>query len=302
MVRNFSLIKSGFFLCTLLLFFVLGCGQSSSHLTSSSVVRPVEIQSVDTESTQTQSLPFPFRFSRQQATRGFLSHSQELESQNHLRKNLVVRLSACLQSDLAISDSTLRDIVFEISGDAFQIQKKLDPEGCLAWEDRLEFEYYDAEKWFNKEYLIKSSNDSSAHQKLTFYLNPWQTGNAFSWDIKDGEPPSSTGDLATPTFVIQDVVYLFHGQNYAIDQSMNLVFKKIYQLRFQPLVRRYDFSTDFASYQPVQDGVYRLRLMVLGTASGVFSQRITSSPPWRSLSLNTDIFLGPRRRSRCKME
>lgn len=197
------------------------------------------------------------------ASRGGLSALGGNAIEGGSRRRLVVFLTACPR----LSSS------FEIRGEVeggSQV-KTTQKDGCLYWEDHLDFDVYGAEHWIQKTYSIKSLEKPEKIEKTSFYLNPWQTGSQFSWDPRNGEPPQTPVDLATPALSIQDVVYLFTGQNYALDQSMELVFKKIYQLRFQPFVKRFDFSNHFSIYEPARDGLYRLRVMVLGTNYGVFS-------------------------------
>lgn len=214
----------------------------------------------------------PFYLSKSTATRGQLrgirDNTDNGIDQGGTRKRLSVYLSTC--------PNTSKGHEFEIrlSESESILRKSSQPDGCIFWEDHVEFEIYSPEKWIEKTYFIQDVENPKQIEKLTFYLNPWQTGTWFSWDINNGKPPQTPADLATPTFAIQDVVYLFTGQDYSLDSDMDLVFKKMYQLRFEPFVKRIDISTEAPIYEPIRDGHYRLRVMVLGTTHGAFSPSI----------------------------
>jgi|GEM_PF-4949625 len=236
---------------------------------------PPSIEADEIESPRSESLKpekvqaeHPFYLSKSIATRGPVIGIGGESIEGGSRKRLSVYLSTCPISNKG------NEFEIRFSESDLVLKKKTQPDGCIYWEDSIDFEVYSSEKWIEKTYFIQDLENPEQVQKLTYDLNPWQTGTWFSWDINNGKPPQTPADLATPTFTVQDVVYLFTGQDYALDSDMDLVFKKMYQLRFQPFVKRIDISTEAPIYEPVRDGRYRLRVMVLGTAHGAFSPSI----------------------------
>lgn len=162
----------------------LPVAQASPVAPSSSQAQPEESRpKPGIRDTEAQLQDNGFYFSSSSATRGPVSSIGGNSIEGGARKRLSVALSACLK--LNSGDQALgkgREFEIGAEGDAEADSRKdssplrrvTQGDGCLYWEDQLDFGIYESERWIKKTYLIRSldPNESQASGKISFYLNP----------------------------------------------------------------------------------------------------------------------------------
>ncbi|MCM2279073.1 MAG: hypothetical protein NDJ89_13440 [Oligoflexia bacterium] len=145
------------------------------------------------------------------------------------------------------------------------VERATDHEGCVQdWQERIKFDPYAPEGWLERRIEIRSGRAPFAgiSRELPVPINPWQQGALFSWDCRKGPAPRAASSERA-RLEVQDFSYSFLGQSFEVNRELTLTAKRVYQLRLRPMIRREGGLGSGPSYDPIGEGRYRLKVLVL---------------------------------------
>jgi hypothetical protein len=154
------------------------------------------------------------------------------------RRERLLNISACLRSGLDgrfIRAQTLE--ITKLNGKFERVTTNND--GCVSWDDSLEFNYFARECWIKQRIAIKNQN-LSINQEIEVTVNPWAQSETFARDTRflDSEGKKALCAKGENELVLQrydfDKLYF----SYELDNFLNLKMKKTGELKLGIRVKR----------------------------------------------------------------
>ncbi len=184
-------------------------------------------------------------------------------------REIVFNTRACIKS--AATTKNLRQYAIRVTSVSKTSELQPDNSGCVNWDDRLSFKYYDCQKHFTNTVHIESK-DLAINQNIEIAINPWETfTNSFARDLRHVEDKSSIvtncnkEQILDSQLLITNYNYNTLSYGYDIDNYLNLNFKK--KLRFKADARVVSFSDmtkgRMEGAQKIRPGVYLLKLVLV---------------------------------------
>ncbi|HRO68581.1 MAG TPA: hypothetical protein PL182_13500, partial [Pseudobdellovibrionaceae bacterium] len=194
--------------------------------------------------------------------------------ESSLKKQLSYRIQACVRS--GVDADSLMSRPFKVTKTKFAatqkpatVELKTNHMSCLNWDEVLEYDYYDCQRFLKGEVNIVNS-DLGLNEKVTYYVNPWDNGANFAIDARLLDQTRNltlTCDPKTKLKAHLDLDgYSFSTQSfsYDVDNNLNLLVKKRLLFRLDPKVLIYSsLMNGIMEREPLRDGPYFLRLAVV---------------------------------------
>ncbi|MCB0392095.1 MAG: hypothetical protein KDD58_12440 [Bdellovibrionales bacterium] len=181
---------------------------------------------------------------------------------NPTRRSIIYRSVTCV-SDVHSGQNFAFEkfLIQKTTGEV--IPKEADGNGCLFWNERIEYKYYKPEKFFKRTNKITHLG-TNISKYLVSYINPWTILTIGRDEIEmDKKTLSSISqrEEVHPRLFLEDYYYETIGVTYHIDEYMTLFVRKNIQLNLQFKVNRYSSLTEgINSKEAIRDGVYLLKI------------------------------------------
>ncbi|MCE3010447.1 MAG: hypothetical protein LW875_07530 [Proteobacteria bacterium] len=165
------------------------------------------------------------------ANKGFTDHRA-------FHRERLLNISACLRSGL--DGRSLRAQTLDVTKLNGKIEKiTTNNDGCVSWDDSVEFNFFALECWISKKVVIKNQN-LGINQEIEVTVNPWAQSETFARDTRflDSEGKKALCASGENELVLQrydfDKLYF----SYELDEFLNLKMKKTGELKLGIRVKR----------------------------------------------------------------
>lgn len=179
-----------------------------------------------------------------------------------------------------------------VDGKGNRLPRVADQNGCIYWEEKIEFDYYSPEKYYPITRLF-SSHEIGDAWKATFYLNPWEksityntwnmrapaantiarvngsANGAFSGKLEIADPDNmdimrfNYGDMAH--LRLQNITLTYDGMDenkFEIDKLLNLYVAQGFYIDMSPSIARRGINVHTANAAAIK-GDFDLKVVLL---------------------------------------
>ena len=194
----------------------------------------------------------------------------------NIAKSVSARITVCLKDSLSLNPVVDHEFQLGlvdplVSANPDLSSRTSDSAGCLYWQTELNFDGYAAAQWYERSLVVHSSTApySDIQQTLGVNLNPSQSGSLYFWDSRNGAPPSVThANANTPnpgeaSLLVKELSYMFTGRDFELDQSMNLVMNRHYQIRFFPMIALKNSYTTEIEDRALENGRLNFKILLM---------------------------------------
>lgn len=186
------------------------------------------------------------------------------EGKSALNRTKTFNVTACLKSGL--DQKSMRAQTFQITkvnGQTDSIRSSDD--GCISWDDSIQFNFLAQECWIQKEVQINNSNLNVA-QTIKLNINPWSGGEASIRDVRflDSQGQKLRCSEGKSEIILSGYSFDKKDISYDIDSFLNLKMRKTGTLKLTPILKRPSLSEPNGySQEPIPMGTYVLKFAVV---------------------------------------
>lgn len=191
-----------------------------------------------------------------------------------LKKQISYRIQACVRS--GVDSDSLMSRPFKVTKTRFApsdkpetVEIKTNHMSCLFWDEVLEYDYYDCQRFMKGEVTI-ANTDLGLNEKVSYYINPWNNGALFATDARALDQTKNLTLSCDPKTRLRAHIdidgYSFSTKSlsHEVDNNLNLFVKKRLLFRMDPKVLIYSsLMNGLMEKEPLRDGPYFLRLAVV---------------------------------------
>ena len=203
------------------------------------------------------SINTPLRFSKLDLNYDYIE-----DGETPTVKTIIYRSKTCVMDSYEDREISFENFIVEkASGEKISLTS--DSDGCLYWNERIQFKYYKPERFVKRTNLITHKR-TNVKKQLNSYINPWTIltigRDEREMDKETLEKLAKREDVHSKLFLEQ---YSFEttGVTYHMDEFMTLFVRKKIRLDLEFGVTRYSSLTEGINAQEeIRDGVYLLKV------------------------------------------
>lgn len=195
------------------------------------------------------------------------------ENRNSFLRKKTFNVQACMR--VGLDQKTLRAQTFQVkkvSGESISIRSNDD--GCISWDDAIDFNYLAQECWTQKEVQISNGN-LGVNQTIKINVNPWTFGESSLRDVRFLDQAGQKLQCAEGPSEVLISGYAFDKKelSYDINDSLQLKIKKHGVFKISPQLKRPSI-TDPSGFEhgPIPVGPYILKYAVLDNLAKDFKK------------------------------
>lgn len=195
------------------------------------------------------------------------------ENRSSLQRRKTFNVQACMR--VGLDQKTLRAQIFQVkkvTGETESIRSNDD--GCISWDDSIDFNYLAQECWIQKTIQISNGN-LGVNQNIQLNINPWTYGDSSVRDVRFLNAEGQKLKCAEGKSEILIAGYSFDKKelSYDINAALQLKVKKTGILKLSPTLKRPSLTEQSGFEQgPLPVGPYVLKYAVMDNFVKDFSK------------------------------
>ena len=208
------------------------------------------------------------------------SESQRPGSAVDSTQTKVYHLKACV-----IDIGSVKPIVsqaFTLGSETSQNHLVTDSQGCLFWEESIQFRYLSSEAYQTLTRTLFGESPYRGQQELRLAFDPWKDGSSSFVDLQKYPLNSVSSsslvkskDTASP-LSLTDISYTYEGRDgLELNRYLSLSVHRTYSLRFKPVLVRSSRGDKGSSIESIPAGRFKLRAALYSRGGILIAQTQT---------------------------